>query len=216
MTFAELKEETRRQLRESGCMGTFFGEKDIRDAINDGYLELSDATEWFEEQMGIPLMKDRPYYDLFSIIGPIFLSLKPVFDEETNRWMNPSHVRGLDDRDRRWDRNQGRPQRLFMRDLRWLGAWPRIGTDGTYLKAYYTRLPELLCEDTDEPGFPEAFHMGPVYFGLADLYAEDGETALALKAWQDYLGIEAALQKWVDDRIGRPVFRAMGAQTGPR
>lgn len=216
MDFAALKEETRRQLRESDCVGTFFGEQDIRDAVNDGYLELSDESEWFEEEMGLPLMKDRPYYDLFSIIGPIFLSIKPAFDEETNRWMNPSHVRLMDDRDRRWERNQGRPQRIFMRDLRWLGAWPRTPDDGTYVKTYYTRLPELLCEDTDEPGFPEAFHMGCVYFALADLYAQDGETALALAAWADYQKIEAALTRWVDARIGRPVFRAMGAQTGPR
>ncbi|HEX7767272.1 MAG TPA: hypothetical protein VF443_11195 [Nitrospira sp.] len=218
MTLLEMATETARRLREprSGQMsGIYFSDEDIRDAVNEGYMELSDASEWFEEFVEIDLLKDRPYYDLFSLIGPVFLSIKPAFDESTNRWLIPSTVRNLDNHDRRWERVTNRPQRVFLRGYRWMGLYPRItsdgsGADNTALKVYYTRLPEPMCADTDEPGFPEAFHKGCIEFALTDLYAEDGETKLALEAWTKYLAYEADLSAWVNHRAARPSTMVMG------
>lgn len=221
MTWQEIQDEIASSLREprSGQMsGIYFSEQDIQEAGNDGYMELSDECEWFEEQVGIALLKDRPYYDLFAIIGPVFLSIKPAFDELVTRWLLPSRVRGLDEADRRWEQTVGRPQRLFLRGLRWMGLWPRYETDDatTRIKTYYTRLPVPLCAPTDEPGFPEPFHMGIVYFALADLFAEDGETTLALENWTLYLEVEQGLRQWIQHRVTRPMHRVMGAGTLPR
>lgn len=210
MTFAELQTDVFRRLREATTSGVYFSTEDIKEAINAGYMELSDASEWYEEALEIDLLKDRPYYDLFALIGAIFLSIKPAFDESANRWLIPSTVRALDGNDRQWDRVQGRPARIFMRGLRWLGLYPKTNADGTLVKLYYTRLPEFLCEPGDEPGFPEAYHDGIVQFALADLYAQDGETALAVAAWQTYLGFETQLQQWVDGRMRRPLTRVLG------
>lgn len=215
MTFLELQQETHRLLREADCGGIYFSTEDIREAINAGYMELSDSAEWLEESLEIELLKSRPYYDLFTLITCGFLSIKPALDENRHRWLLPSTVRGLDGNDRRWERVVGTPQRIFLRGLRWLGLYPRTNADGDRLKVYYTRLPEPLCADTDEPQFPEAYHMGCVYFALADLFAEDGETKLALDAWTDYLAMEAGLQRWVDGRMDRPITRVFGAVTRP-
>lgn len=210
MTFAEIQAEIRRRVRESTDSGIFFSTEDIKEAANAGYMELSDATEWCEDAREIDLLKDRPYYDLFTLIGAFFLSIKPAFDEETSRWLVPSTVRALDGNDRRWERVVGRPVRLFMRGLRWLGLYPRVNADGTTIKVYFTRLPEMLCDDDDEPGFPEAFHDGIVEFALADLFAQDGETGHAVAAWKEYLTVEARLQQWVDGRLQRPLTRVLG------
>ncbi len=212
MTFAELCADTKRGLREASGSGVYFGDGDISEAVNAGYAELSDASEWHEATQVLTLLEQRPYYDLFTILGHGFLSLKPVFDEATSRWLHPSTVRGLDQHDRRWERVSGRPQRAFLRGVRWLGLWPRTNADGTTLTLHFTSLPTPLDADADEPGFPDAYHVGCVHFALADLFAQDGETRLALRAWADYLAIEAQLTAWVDGRLQRPRVRVLGGQ----
>lgn len=223
MTLLEMRTEVKRRIREASASvpeatgsGVYFSDRDVDDAINDGYMEMSDQTEWFEETLDLSLVTSRPYYDLFSIIGCFFLSIKPAFDRQTNRWLVPSTVRGLDNNDRRWERVVGEPQRIFLRGLRWLGIYPRIHSDGNLIKLYYTRLPEPLCADTDEPGFPETYHDGCVHFAIADLFAQDAETKFALDSWQDYLFFETGLQQWVDSREDRPLTRILGSATVPR
>jgi len=219
VTKLELREETKRAIREAGCQGVFFADEDIDDAVNAGYMEMSDATEWFEQYLDIDLLKNRPYYDLYSIIGAIFLSVKPAFESQSNRWLFPSTVRALDEGDRRWETSTNLPQRIFMRGLRWLGLWPKTNADGngTYpTKVYYTRLPEFLCADGDEPQFPEPYHMGLAYYAASELLALDGETRLALNAWAEYLEMEGGLGQWVNSRVSRPYAAVMGAGRAPR
>lgn len=219
MDLLEMREETKSHIRESGCQGVFFTDREVDDAVNAGYMELSDAAEWFEEYLNIDLLKNRPYYDLFNIIGPFFLSVKPAFESQSNRWLFPSTVRALDDGDRRWERSTNLPQRIFMRGIRWLGLWPKtnVDGDGTYpTKVYYTRLPEFLCEVTDEPGFPQTYHIGCVHFARAQLLAQDGETKLAMEAWADYLKVEDDLKLWVNERVRRPLAPVLGSGRAPR
>jgi hypothetical protein len=219
MNKLELRAKTKQLIRESGCQGVFFADEDVDTANNDGYMELSDETEWFEEYLDIDLLKNRPYYDLFNIIGPFFLSLKPAFERQSNRWLFPSTVPALDDGDRRWERSINLPQRFFMRGLRWLGLWPKTNADGdgTYpTKLYYTRLPEPICDDTDEPGFPDTFHLGICYYAAATLLASDGESKLAVLMWAKYQESEQDLNAWVQKRVQRPNAPVMGHARAPR
>lgn len=219
MTKLDLREETKRLIRESGCQGVFFADDDVDDAVNAGYHELSDACEWFEEKLDIDLLKNRPYYDLFAIIGPVFLSVKPAFESQSNRWLFPSTVRALDEGDRRWETSTNLPQRIFMRGLRWMGLWPKTNADGdgTYpTKVYYTRLPEFLCDLDDEPQFPEAYHMGCAHYAASELLALDGETRLALEQWANYLAHENGLSDWLNHRIARPIAPVLGSGRSPR
>ena len=55
-----------------------------------------------------------------------------------------------------------------------------------------------------------AFHDGLVAYACADLWAQDGETAFAQTAWQEYLAMEAALWKWVQDREKIPLMTGAG------
>lgn len=194
-----------RRLHEAASAPVFWTVEDVDTAIDEGYAELSDATEWNEQYLEIDLLTNRPYYDLQTIIGKTFLSLRPAFDEATNRWLIPSHVRHLDARDRRWERVTGGPQRLLLHGLRWLGLFPRTQTETGVIKLYHTALPPAL-EDEDEPGFPENFHLGCVEFALADLWAQDAETKRALAAWDAYLTTEAALMAWVEGRASGPML----------
>lgn len=210
MTFAEIKAEIVRRLAE-GTERVFWTDDDIATAANLGYAEISDATEWNEQWVDLDLMADRPYYDLRRLIGDDFLAIRPAFDRQTNRWLIPTAVSQLDASDRRWERVTGEPQRIFTRGLWWLGFYPRIQSEIGQIKQYFTALPDPLDDDDDEPGFPDTFHRGIVEFALTDLWAQDGETALALTNWTAYLAIEAALTAWMEGRAAGPLHRGLQA-----
>ena len=189
---------------------TFWSAADIATAINDGYLEVSDATEWQEQYFEIDLLNNRPYYDLRTVIGPSFLAIRPAWNEQTSQWLLPTSVRQFDSHDRRWEMVTGTPQRILLRGLWWLGYWPRVQADVGTVKQYYVALPTRLIEDTDEPGFPEPFHDACVEYALSDLHAQDGETALAVSWWSQYLATETRLRTWVADRAMVPMLMGYG------
>lgn len=206
MTKGDLKAETARRLAEVNGR-VFFTDVEIDAAVELGYQEISDETEWCEANQDIALLTDQWYYDLWTILGPGFLCPRPAFNRDTNRWLIPSTVRQLDAHDRRWERVVGTPQRFFTRSLRWLGYYPRVQVDVGTIKQYFIKLPDPLGTDDAVPGFPATFHYGIVNFALTDLWAQDGETALALGEWQAYLEVEAALALWVQNRAADAMRR---------
>ena len=199
MTFAELKAQTFRRLREVSP-GVFASEADIEQAINEGYQEISDATEWCERWQTIDLLRERPYYDLRTVVGPSLLAISAAYHEDNNRWLVPTSLHELDGIDRRWEARIGPPERLLTRGLWWLGYWPRAGSDSGTIKQYYISLPDALADDDEEPGFPEPFHEALADFAVADLVAQDAEAKQAMLAWDSYLAREAGLRKWVRER----------------
>lgn len=211
-----MKAETFRRLRTASSAPVFWTEADVGEALNEGYAELSDATEWFEQYFEIDLLNNRPYYDLRTVLGASFLAVKPAWDEQTSRWLLPTGVKQADAHDRRWERVTGEPQRIFMRGLWWLGLYPRIQADVGLIKQYYTALPTPLDDDDDEPGFPEDFHDGCIEFALTDLWAQDAEAVRALASWTDYRATEAALRLWVQERAAGPMVHGFGSRTVAR
>lgn len=206
-----MQAEVSRRLAEAGGGRTFWSATDIADAVNLGYAEISDASEWYEQYLEIELLANRPWYDLRTVVGSSFLAIRPAFDVQTNRWLIPTAVSQFDAHDRRWERVTGEPQRVATQSLWWVSYWPRVQQDSGLIKQYYTALPPPLVRDDDEPGFPVMFHDACVDFALSDLWAQDGETAFALAAWQTYLTGEAGLTQWVAGRGGDPLRQTMGA-----
>lgn len=210
MTKAALVAEVFRRLAESSTTPVFYTEAQIEAALNAGLAEISDATEWNEQWQTIDLLGARPWYDARTVIGTSTLSLGAAFHEETNRWMVSGRQTDLDRGDARWERVPGPPQRVMTAGLWWFSYWPRIGSDTGTVKQYFTALPADLDEDTDEPGFPEPYHYGLVEYAVYDLKSQEGETTMALQAWQAYLLVEASLQAFVDGRLSDPIMLSYG------
>lgn len=210
MTKDEMRAEVSRRLAE-GTTRVFWTQDDVDDAIDEGYAELSDATEWNEEYVTVDLLNDRPYYDARTVIGADFLAIGPAFNITTNRWLEPSAVRHFDRSDRRWETATGEPQRMYTHGLWWFSYWPRIQSDLGTIKQYYISLPEPFADVSAEPGFPEAFHIGCVHFAMADLWIQDGETQLALAEWALYLDVEARLTEWVNARTNDAMMHGLRA-----
>ena len=211
MTFAQLQVQTFRRLREVQAAPVFWTGDEVATAVNEGYAEISDQSEWYERTRTIDLVSQRPWYDLRDVLGSDVLAPTATFQVETNRWLTPSISRALDAVDRRWEQVTGLPQRVLTQGLWWLGFMPRVTGDTGTVRQSYTALPPALSEDNDEPGFPEQYHQGLVEFACADLWAQDGETTYALQAWQRYLNYEGQLSAWVQGRLSVPLRRGYGA-----
>lgn len=210
MTFAQIKADVFRRLEESSSSPVFWTVADVSAAINEAYMELSDQAEWHETSKPLRLLGSRPYYDARTALGSDCLTVGRAFNETTNRWLQPVVPRDLDPYDPRWERVTGQPQHLLVRGLWWFGYWPQIASDTGSVLQFYTKLPEPLTDDTDEPGFPNTLHTALVEGALFELWSQDGETDLALEAWQAYLAYETALDDWLNGRLSVPQVRGYG------
>jgi hypothetical protein len=206
MTKAEIRSEVRRRLRESLSNPVFWLDTDIDVAVQEGYDEISDSSEWYETYQTISILEDRPYYDMRTQCRDRFLVLGKAFNETTNRWLTPAVPRDLDLTDNRWERRVSEPERVMVRGIWWVGYWPFKGVATGKIKQYLVGFPPRLDEDDDEPGFDERFHQGLVEYALFDLFAQDSETDLAWAAWKEYERYESMLMADRGKRNGCPRY----------
>lgn len=210
MTTAELKTEVFRRLQESQTSPVFWSAADVLAAINEGYQEISDATEWYEQIRTIDLLRERPYYDLRKILPSSCLRLTAAYNDQTSRWLIPCTPRDLDTFYRQWELTTGgEPSHQLLRGLWWMRVWPMNAADGGTIQQHYTAIPPALTADTDVPGFPINLHYGLVEYALADLWAQDAEATLATTSWKVYLAYEAALMEFVQGRVAVPMVKGL-------
>jgi hypothetical protein len=203
LNFAELQTEVFRRLSESSSDPAFWTATDVKAALNEGYEEMSDASEWYEWNANLPLLSNRTYYDMRTCFGgDTVLTLKQAFNSTTRRWLNPVELRELDcGTNTQWEDVQGEPQSWFIRGLFWLGTFPKQESDSGTMKMYFTALPPALDSDYDEPGFPQDFQYGIVEYALGDLLSQEAETKKALSHFGEYLTYEAGLNSYTAGRI---------------
>jgi hypothetical protein len=117
MNFSEMKTEVFRRLDESSSSPVFWTSADIEEALNEGYQEISDATEWYETYDIVSLLSGLTYYDLRFYLGDTFLSPRRAQNQTTERWLTPSHVRDLDFQTyTQWEIVSGEPTRIVMQE----------------------------------------------------------------------------------------------------
>ena len=209
MTLVEMRTEVFRRLQENSTSPIFWAAADIDLSINEGYGEISDATEWLEKSATVTL-NGTANYDPRTVLEQCFLRIGYAFNSVTNRWLTPTSARRLDDCDRRWTSRTGTPGFILMRSIFHLRYFPTVATGS--IKQYYTALPSSLCTDGASPGFVEQFHYGLVEYALYDLWAQDGEVDLAMAAWKEYLGYEAGLAAFMKNRLSSPTVHGMQAE----
>ncbi len=213
MNRREIREEVFTRLNVELSSPVYWTADDVNESINDGYEEISDASEWYERNAVIPLLSNRTYYDLRSTLNDGFLSPRRCFNNQTNRWLSAVHLRELDMHTyRRWEiLTVTEPEKMFMRGLWWFGVFPKKGADAGTLKFYYSAIPPALLQDTDSPGFQNESHYGLVEYALFDLLIQDGEVAKAMTHFKQYQEYEAALALDINRRIqGDKVNRLKG------
>jgi len=199
MTFAEIKTDVTRRLEESAISPKFWTETQIGEAINDGYEELSDATEWSETSQSVNLTTST-YYDLSTALSTVPLTVTRVFNVQTDDWLIPTTIQELDNTWARWEDATGEPHRFMIRGLWWLGVFPKAPAASGTLVVHFSGLPTALSADGDTPALPREFHLGLVEYAVYDLLCQDGETKKAQKFYEKYLIHEEKLRRYVQGR----------------
>lgn len=197
MDFSSLQTEVQRRAEDSGA--SVWSAVEVKAAINDGYEDISEHTEWYERSATVTTDATNNYYDLTnsSILSDTFLSPRAVFNSTTNRWLDMCDVRELDLSRVQWENNTGQPQKWFIRGLWHLGIWPKAVAS---LSFRHSAIPAALSASSDTPGFPQEFHFALVEYALADLFAQDGEPKKAEAHWRKYFDLAASLKAFVDNR----------------
>lgn len=208
MTFGDIKEEVFRLLRESTTSPVMWGEADVEDAINEGYMELSDETEWYEKWQVIDLLPSQPYYDCRTLFRHPFLRAGAAYNNQTSRWLIPTSAADLDKGDYRWQERTAEPEYILTRGLWWLGYWPVKPVNSGTIKQYYRALPSPLAEDDDVPGFHDSLHYALVEYALAMLFADDAETDLAWSHFKRYVEYENQMTAHTGGRNRIPLTHA--------
>jgi hypothetical protein len=202
MTFTQLQSEVRTRLNEASA--NFWANTDINTSINDGYAELSDASEWKESSASVATTANVTYYSLLTMTSDEILSLRSAQNPTTKYWLQPADALYMDSQVHpRWENITSEPEYYLMRGLFQVGYTPKRNASGTILQ-FYSMMPAALSAGTDTPGFPQEFHFGIVEYALYDLLAQEGETDKSLTHWEQYLGYEKSLVEYVNSRIGHP------------
>lgn len=208
MTRGEMKAEVFRRLREVPTYAVMWQATDIEVSLQEGYEEMTDSSEWYERYQVIPILEDRPYYDMRTVMRDTFLVLGRAYNVSTDRWLIPTMPTELDLRDTRWERRVMEPEFIMIRGLWWVGYWPVKGSADGKIKQFFQGFPDPMIADTDSPGFEEEFHQGLIEYALWDLFAQDGESTLAWAAWKEFLRYEDLLTRAKGKRNGVPKLNA--------
>ena len=206
MTFGEMKAEVFRRLRESSESPVMWTETDIAVALNEGYMEISDESEWYEKWQVIDLLDNQPFYDVRTLLRHPFLRIGAAYNNQSSRWLIPTSAAELDKGDRRWQMRVEEPGYYFVRGLWWLQYFPYKGIESGTIKQYYKALPPVLEDDSDEPGFHESHHYALVEWALADLYAQDAEVDLAWSHFKQYVEYELKITGHTVNRLQVPLM----------
>jgi len=203
LNLGQMRSAVLTRLGEDTVAPIYWSDDDVNEAINDGYEELSDASEWYERSANIPFLSNLRYFDLRTALGDdTFLSPRRAFNPNTNWWLKPSDPRDLDFHTyRRWEINLGTPQRIIQRGLFYIGIFPLQNGDAGLMKFWYSAMPPALITDADEPPFPQEFHQGIIEYALFDLMGQESQTSKALVHWEQYQKIENDFIQYVNKRI---------------
>ncbi len=208
MTFGEMQDRTRVRLNEATAV--FYSDDDIALALNEGYAEMADVTEFYERHAYIPMLRLRTYYDLSLILPDTFLSPRRVYNPITGAWLTPTDAAELDGRYAQWELVQGEPDQYLMRGNWWFGVFPKPTRDSVGLRFYYTSIPPVMEDDADTPEFPREFSEGLIEYALADLMGQQRDAKKALFHWQKYLNFQDRLKTYVNSRQQIPAVTVIG------
>ena len=208
MTFGDLQTRVRRKLNETSTV--FWTDQDVKDAINEGYAEMADGTEFYERQAQVPMIEGHMYYDLSLGLPDTFLSPRRAQNVTTSQWLEPTDPLEMDYHTfPQWELTAGQPEKHFLRGNWWLGVWPKPSGDQIGQRFYYTSIPAPMEDDDDVPAFPVEFHDALIEYAMYDLLAQKREAKKALLHWDAYLAYEMGLRSFVNDRIKRAAVRVL-------
>ena len=223
MDFRTLQLSTFQEMGENFASPAYWSLDDVKTALNDGYEETSDLTEWYESSRTITITPPTRYTAIFSAsaAGVIqtqqILTVTKVYDSTRRIWLQPITAQQLDAVNVDWELARGDPDHYMLRGAFWFGVYPFPTATSSY--TVYTReIPYGATVDTvplvadgDTPGFPADWHHMLVKYACYDLHAQDGEFQKAKAYYDDWMADVESLKRWTSNRASYPTTRVIGA-----
>ena len=209
MNFAELISETFRRIGEDETAQVYWSEQDVKDSLNEGYLDFCEQTRCFSREAEITAIDHLGYSDLRTMLPYPFLGLRRIYGKLLNAPLIATTVKSRDDNDNRWQMITGVVRRWFVSGLYWLGFWPPPDSSEIF-RVVWTSLPDRLENDADEPQVPVQFQEALLHYAVYDLKIQEDEMKNALAAWQDYITLVALGKQYVANQIRAPRTFVMG------
>ena len=221
MDFLALQNAVFGELSEDPAVQAFWTLDDVKSAINEGYEEMSEISEWYDSTYSLTLSSGVRYYNLFAPTSttsyPQILYVAKVYDSTVRRWLTPISTQDLDKTNPVWEQaTSASPEHFILRGAFRFGVFP-LPTQTRVLTLYTKNIPQgsavdapALVNDTDTPGFPDDFHYGIVAYAVYRLLCEDGEYKKAMLQFSEFASCADLLRKWTDNRGSIPMTRVMG------
>lgn len=200
----------------------FFSQDDLVQAYNDALDEMSEATEFHENQVFVKRKKWSTYVDMRAYVPLDFLRVTAIYSPSRNEWLVPTTVRELDDTvGRNWEGRPDSSRYWWTRGLYFVGTYPPPSVDTEPLHVYYASLfhhvsasgglsSGLGSTATLPPDFSEAIE----HYMMYTLLAQRKETQKSLGFWSKYQVKEAELNDFSKNRMRRDKTPLMGARRG--
>lgn len=168
-----------------------FSKDDVLDAVHDGYRELGDAAEFYEEEVAV-LCTTNTYYNTVDLDLKT-LTLKAIRNPNTDRFLEMKSVDDLDKKyTRDWEMVTGEPEFYFTRGLFHIGVFPKKATATGQLEFFQSSEPPLLSP-AQEPQLVYERQFALIEYAMYSLLRDYGEINKALIHWANYLAHETKL-----------------------
>ncbi len=174
---------------------SYFDPEDFVRVYNDALDEISDITEINESNVYIKRRKEATYIDLRGIVSPDFLRVTAIWNPTSEKWLQPTTPRELDETvGRFWEKRIDQTRWWFMRGIWHLGCYPTARDDENYpLKIFYCSLAPHI-ESTGgqldglsyRPPFPPDYADMIQDFMLYELLSERRETEKSMKFYERF------------------------------
>lgn len=153
-------------------------DSDIVPAIQDGYDLIAALCETIESSSPISFVAGRAFYDFKTLI-PTYLRIFGIYNNNTNRWMEPVSLLDLCAMRHDWECCAGEPYCFLPIDWRTVALFPQIASATGTMTVLYKATADTLGVN-NEPQLPFGEHNALENYATGDLLDQAQEFSKAL------------------------------------
>ena len=184
MTRLEILERVRGNLYDTGM--DHWETYDLHTAIQDGYEEVAVFTQCIETVGTLNLVGNLSWYKMTDYFSDYF-RIVAMWNNQTNRWLEPIAVSELGAWHERWETQNGEPAFFSPVGLEYVALCKKPATTTGSLLVFYASTADTLT-DNDTPVIPPASHTVLEDYATSILLDQALEFSKASAYYEQYLG----------------------------
>lgn len=182
MTRDEIKTRVASNLYDSGMVN--FTDDTINDSIQDGYDEVSLLTQCIEKIATVSFVDQLTYYNLATLISDYYRVIA-IWNNNTNRWLEPIAFGELEEFGSRWETYNGEPSHFSPVGWEYVAIYRKPSTASGNMLVFYKAFADTLAGGST-PVIPAGEGNILEYYSTQDLLDQHLEYAKAQTYWNIY------------------------------